>query len=489
MMRSGKPDLSKNILYNLILTVSGYVFPILTFPYVTRVLGPESYGTANFILSVVDYAIMLSSLGIGLLGVKEIARCNGDESRLNGVFSSLFSMHLTIALLISAVYLATVFAVGEFRENYPLYLVGTVKIIANVFLIEWLYSGLQQFRYITLRSIIVRTLYVVAVFLFIRKPDDYGMFVILTVAQVFANSLINWFYSRSIVRFRYSLKGTRQYFGPALSLGTSSFLLSFYVTFIVMYLGFASGDAAVGYYTTSTKLYAILLSLLGAFNGGLMPYVNSLYGKGGRDAMKGAVSKSLSLVLLLSIPTAVYSVFMADDIIEAVAGPQYHNSVLPFKIIIFQVVLVGISQVTELQILLTLNKTKEILFCTGISVLLSVVIMLLFVRRYAEVAAACAVMIPHILEFSLLYFFARKSIVFKFPWRSTLTYIGLSLAMLVFIWAGRRFVEGVFPRLALTSGIAVLVYIGGIFALKDPMAKLLLQKASDFIHPHKTVEG
>ena len=89
MMKDNNSKLYNNIIYNLILTASGYVFPLLTFPYVTRVLGPESYGTANFIMSIVDYAVLLSSLGIGIIGVREIAKCDGDRIKLNKVFSSL----------------------------------------------------------------------------------------------------------------------------------------------------------------------------------------------------------------------------------------------------------------------------------------------------------------------------------------------------------------------------------------------------------------
>ena len=130
-MSHKQSNLSKNIIYNLILTVSGYVFPILTFPYVTRVLGPASYGTANFVLGIVDYAVMLSTLGISTIGIREIAKCSGNEKELNNVFSSLCSVHLLLASFIAVIYIGIVFVVGELRENYYLYLIGLIKIISN----------------------------------------------------------------------------------------------------------------------------------------------------------------------------------------------------------------------------------------------------------------------------------------------------------------------------------------------------------------------
>lgn len=477
--RHKRPNLSKSIIYNLILTVSGYIFPILTFPYVTRILGPESYGMANYVLGIVDYAVLLSTLGIGTIGVREIAKCNGDEKKMNTVFSSLLSLHLILALFILFVYLINVFAVGQFRVNYQAYLIGLIKILANVFLIEWLYEGMQDFRYITIRSIVIKLLYVIAVFIFIRSPQDYIVYILLSVLLFLVNAIINWRKSKQLVSFQFSFSGIRQYFGPAFSVGLNSILLSFYGTFIVLYLGLINGNTSVGYYTTATKLYAILLSVLSAFNGGLMPYINSLYGRGDQQAMKEAISKSLNLVLMFSIPVATYGLLMADDIITIIAGPEYSNSIIPFKIIIFNIILVGVSQVTELQVLLTINKTRQILFCTGISVVGSVLIMVLFTPRYAEISAAYAVMIPHVLEAILLYYFAKKGMDFLFPWRSFSLYIVDSFFMILILLIIRNVCDGVIIRVLL-SIISFFAYIMVLFIVKEPMAELLKQKAKNF---------
>ena len=125
--------LTNNFIYNIILTVSGYVFPFLTFPYVTRVLGPSGIGEANFVLSIVDYAVMFSTLGIGSIGIKEIAKCNEDKNKLNQKFSELLSLHLLMMILISIIYLILVFSIPTLRENISLYVIGFCKIVFNVF--------------------------------------------------------------------------------------------------------------------------------------------------------------------------------------------------------------------------------------------------------------------------------------------------------------------------------------------------------------------
>ena len=120
--------LTNNFLYNIILTVSGYLFPFLTFPYVTRVLGPSGLGEANIVLSIIDYAVMLSTLGIGSIGVKEIAKCNADKNKLNEKFSELLSLHIIMMVLISVIYFISVLSIPALRENLSLYVIGFCKI-------------------------------------------------------------------------------------------------------------------------------------------------------------------------------------------------------------------------------------------------------------------------------------------------------------------------------------------------------------------------
>lgn len=481
MAQKTKPTLSKNIVYNLILTVSSYIFPLLTFPYITRVLGPDSYGAANFILSIVDYAVMLSSLGIVTVGIREIAKCNGDESRLNSTFSSMLSLHMTFALIIGATYVATIFAIGEFRDNYPAYLVGLIKIVSNVFLIEWLYSGLQNFRYITIRSISVKVLYVGAIFMFVHAQGDYLIYILITVLQVFINAAINWQYSHRFVSFRFSLANYRNYLSSALSLGVTTVLWSFYGTFIIMYLGFVCSDASVGYYSASTRLYSILLSILTAFNLGLMPYINSLYGQGEQNAVAGAIGKALNFVMMLALPMAVFCFVMADDIITVIAGPQYQESILLFRIIILNLILVAVSQVTEMQVLVTLNKTKQILLSTGISVIGAVLIMVFFAQEYGALAAAYAVTLPHLLEASLYYYFARKNMSFNFPWRPIFRYLLLSLLIVGIVLLLRVSSSNPYIRLFLASFAAAVFYMVSLALMKDSMVLLLLKKVSNVL--------
>ena len=444
------------------------MFPLITFPYITRVLGADNLGLANFAISVVDYAVLFSTLGLTYVGLRFIPQCNDDVGRRNYVFNSLVTLHFLLSGVVLIVYTACVFLIPQLYNQKILYLVGISKIVVNVFLVEWLFQGMQDFRYITLRALVLRTLYVVAIFVFVRQKDDYDLYFYITIAQVVLNAIINWHYSHRYVSFRLSFRGIKEFLFPVLSMGINRILLSFYTTFNIIYLGIKCDDDNVGFFVTATRLYGILLSFLGAFDGAFVPYLNSLFGKGDMDKFKHYVGYSFSIVILLSLPLTVGCIILAPEIIGLIAGPGYEKAILPFRIVMFQILFVSIAQILENQILLSLKKFKEVLICTSISTALSVFILFAFVPKYAEVASAMAVTIPHFIEVGLLYFFATNSIDIRFPVKAFLQNIITCIPIVFFCISVRLLSLNSFLTLLIAGSISLVYFlIVQLFVLKN----------------------
>lgn len=403
-------SIRKNFFWSILLNISGYLYSVLTFPYITRVLGAEGIGVANFAMSVVDYAILFSSLGITAIGIRYIAQNGNDEKKRNDVFNGLVTTHLLMSLTLLVVYFLCVCFLPQLEEHKSLYWVGALKIILNVFLVEWLFQGMQDFRYVTLRTLFIRTLYIIGIFVFVRDSNDYDCYFYVTISQIAINAFVNWRYSKRYVHFKFGIRKCKEYLFPIFSMGIDKILLSFYATFNVLFLGLCCGNASVGYYTTAIKLYALILSVIVAFNGVFVPYLNSLYSKGDLFYFRNVVVKSMELISMVAIPIIVVGMILAPQIILLVAGPGYERSVFPFRVILIQILVVGLSQVLKDQILLTFKRYKQILFVTSSTTLLSVLIIILFVPDYAEKATALAVAIPHVLEILLFDYYARKCI-------------------------------------------------------------------------------
>ena len=184
--------IKRNFIYSSLLTVSSFLFPMLTFPYVSRVLGVTNIGVCNFVDSIINYFILFSSMGINVVGIREIAKAKGN---------TLWILEAGMtAIMLFLLLIATVF-ISQLNEYASLMMIGACKLIANLFLIEWFYRGIEEFKYITYRSLIVKVLYVACIFIFIHQPSDYPVYYTLSVLLVVFNAVFNIFYSRRFVGF------------------------------------------------------------------------------------------------------------------------------------------------------------------------------------------------------------------------------------------------------------------------------------------------
>lgn len=166
-------SLKKNFLYSTILTVANYIFPLLTYPYVSRVLGVTNIGICNFVDSIINFFILFSMMGVGAVGIREIAGATDSSKSQSKVFSSLLVLNGITTLVMLIILLLCIHIIPEFREYKGLMYVGAAKLVANLFLVEWFFKGTENFKYITNRTILVKCIYVASVFLFVKDADDY----------------------------------------------------------------------------------------------------------------------------------------------------------------------------------------------------------------------------------------------------------------------------------------------------------------------------
>ena len=183
------PSLKKNIFYSGLLTTANYIFPLLTYPYVSRVLGVANIGVCNFVDSIINYFLIFSALGIGTVGIREIARHKGNQNELQETFSKLFTINTISTTIALVVLLIAMHTIHRLEENYELMWVGVLKLLFNYLLIEWFFKGLEDFKYVTNRTLIVRCLYVASVFIFVRDTSDVVVYYFLlssTIVGIFS---------------------------------------------------------------------------------------------------------------------------------------------------------------------------------------------------------------------------------------------------------------------------------------------------------------
>ena len=383
-------SLKKNIIYSSILTTANYIFPLLTYPYVSRVLGVANIGVCNFVDSLINYYVIFSMLGIATVGIREISQAKGCRERLDKTFSRLMTINTITTSIVLAALIASIFLVPKLYENKELMWIGALKLVSTFLLIDWLYKGLEEFKYITDRTILVKCLYVVSVFLFIRSAEDTKLYFFLLTMMITANAAINLVHSRKYVRFGFCFEGLKPVFKAVTILGIYGILTSLYTTFNTVFLGFVSGDVEVGYYATSHKIFKIILALFTAVTGVMMPRLSSLLGEGRHDEFKRLLKKSFSMLMMVFIPIAAGICIFAPLIIRIIAGPEFEGAIVPLRIISPLIVIIGIEQIIIIQGLMPLKKDKAILINSIAGAVTGITLNLLLVPRYGAVGSSIA---------------------------------------------------------------------------------------------------
>ena len=383
-----QPSIKKNFAYKSVLTLSTYLINFITFPYVARVLGVERIGLVNFVDNTVNYFLLFATMGVGLLGVREIAAVKEDKKRRDQVYSSMLALNLLFTLVSLGIYLLCISTIPKLCQYDELFYIGTAKILFTVFLVEWFFTGVENFRYITLRSILIKVLYIISVFLFVRDTSDYRLYFILTVGVVVLNALINQLYIRKFVRVRWYNIQLFKYLKQNVTLGIYTLMTSMYLTFNVMYLGLVSNNTEVGYYTTAFKLYSVILGFFTAFTNVMLPRMSSLLANGEKDRFQELVNRSFSVMATCCIPLILCSMIMAPQIVYILSGPGYEGAILPMRIIMPAAFAVGVAQVLAIQVLMPMKKDKVLLIASIIGAVVSLLINLLVVPSVKSVGSA-----------------------------------------------------------------------------------------------------
>ena len=407
-------SLKKNIFYSGLLTTANYIFPLITYPYVSRVLGVTNIGVYNFVDSIINYFLMFSTLGIGIVGIREIAKNKDSKNALQDAFSKLFTINTISTTIALVVLLILMHTIPKLEENYELMWIGVLKLIFNYLLIEWFFKGVEDFKYVTNRTIVVKAIYVVLVFIFVKETSDVVTYYFLLSSTIVVSGIINVIYARKYITFRFSFSSLSEYTKSLCIIGVYSVLTSLYTTFNVAYLGFVSTDGEVGFYTTSTKIHQIILMAFTAVTGVLMPRMASILAQKKYNEYKNLIKRSIFVLLIFAIPCVTIIELFAPEIIKIIAGSGYEGAVLPLRIIAPLVLIIGFEQVLINQSLMPMGKDKAVLINSLLGALVGLIANLVLVPHLESVGSAIVWFISEVtVMFSAIYFFSREWIRLK----------------------------------------------------------------------------
>lgn len=407
-------SLKKNFIMNALLTMSSFIFPLITFPYVSRILGPTGTGKVTFVTSIVTYFSLFAQLGIPTYGIRACAKVRDSRIELTRVAQELLLINFITTVISYIAFILCVLFIPKLQEERNLYIIISFTLILTAIGMEWLYKGLEQYSYITKRSIFFKFISVIAMFLLVHEKTDYVIYGGITILAASASNILNFINVRNYIDLKpvgnYQLK---RHLKPILVFFALSCATTIYTNLDNVMLGFLASDTDVGYYSASVKIKNILVSLVTSLGAVLLPRASYYIEHKDYDEFNRLSEKALHFVLVIALPLFVYFTLYAKECILFLSGDQYLNAVLPMQLLMPTVLFIGLTNILGIQMLVPLGKEKVVLNSTIAGAIVDVIINAILIPQFQSTGAAIGTLVA---EFVVLVwqYFAMKEFVISF---------------------------------------------------------------------------
>lgn len=390
-------SIKKNLFYNTSLNILKVIYPLITAPYISRVLEPEGVGLSNFAITYAGYFALFASLGIPYYGIRETAKYNDDKLGQHKLLSEIFSLSLVTTGFAVLFFMISILFIDQLYNNFQIFLISGILLYIIPISIDWFYSGREEFGYITLRSLVVKVISLIALFLFVREKDDLIIYVILYVLAAAANEVWN-FIKLCKEGLRPSLTlHFKVHVKPLLILFASTIAISIYTLLDTLMLGFLKDYEEVGYFYNANHVAKALVPIATSLAAVAIPRMS--YYKVNKDwhQINVLMNKSLSLVSFLCFPLTFAIVTMAPVFVPLFFGENFMGSIIPLQIVAFVIIFIGLNNLTGAQILLGLG--YDILFLKSVLVgtITNVLLNIILIPTYGAIGAAISSVVAEML--------------------------------------------------------------------------------------------
>lgn len=398
-------SIKKNTVFNALKTVSSIIFPLITFPYISRVILPENVGKVNFGLSIVSYFNLIASLGITTYAIRECSAVREDKKKLCDTASQIWSINI-ITTVVAYVLLAVTLLSCHKLENYRMLIViQSLSIVFTALGADWLNQAMEDFKFITIRTVAFQFISIALMFIFVHKPEDYMKYAAISLVSSSGASVVNIWYRRRYcnVRFTRDIEW-QKHFAPIMYLFVMILAQTIFNSVDSTMLGLMHGDHEVGIYSTAHKIMNLINQVVASLVWVVMPRMSYYFSENNYDEINKLLRKILNFYLTIGLPCAIGTIMMSEDMIVLIAGREYVGAapVLRVMMVGFIFSLYGGNFLGN-SILLPSKQEKYYMIACCVMAVFNVIANYILIPRLSAVGAAittalCSVLMLIILE-------------------------------------------------------------------------------------------
>ncbi|WP_304682049.1 flippase [Lactobacillus taiwanensis] len=396
-----KKSLGVNALLNGFRSALNLIFPLITFPYVSRVLSVDGMGIYNFSNTYVNYFVLIAGLGVATYAVREGAKYRDNKELISKFASQIFTINIISTLVAYFLLIGSLLIFSNLRNYVTCILVFGLQLFFTTIGTEWLYTIYEEYQYITVRSIIFKIISIILLFILVHSPNDYLWYAAITVFASVGSNILNYIHAKSFCHIKLVRDTNWKYhLKPILIIFASSVAITLYVSSDTTILGLLKNDYAVGIYGVAVKIYTIVSGLISGLLVVTIPRLAMLIGKRRVKEYNHVLQEVINSVSILGLPAAVGVVMLSREIILIIAGEKYLNGTLSLQIITWALVFSNYSTIFNQCVLIPVKRETKALRNTVITGLVNIGLNFIFIPLWSYDGTALSTVIA---EFMVMF--------------------------------------------------------------------------------------
>ncbi len=468
-------SLKSNYIFNLINTVSQILFPLITFPYATRIMLPNGIGQVNFFTSIIGYITLFTSLGIPIYAIKATAAVRNDRDKLNITTVEIVSLNLILTILGYVAVGVICMTVPKVAVDIPLFLILSLSIFFTTIGCDWFYRGIEDFKYITIRGIVVKLLSMVLLFCFVKTKEDILIYGLYTVIGSIGGNIFNFVRLRKYISVKAAFQSIHpfRHLKPILHVFLFSAITSFYLQLNTIILGFMKDSADVGFYTTALKIFGLVNGVIASLATVMLPRISNLVAENDKQEIMRLAQKAYDFSFVLSLPIIIGLIVCSPYVIHLLCGENFMPSASCIQIMAPIMLFLSISSLLGYQILYPMGQLNLVICYCIIGCIINIVFDLLLISKYSYVGVSIAYMSTEMIVAIIAMIVSRKFIKVRFFTKTERNALVGSVLMGGVLYFIHKYISLSNDIIMLLTNfvIGAIVFLLSMFLLKDPIIK------------------
>lgn len=405
-------SLVKNSIYNIIYTIANILFPFVTSIYVSRILLPTGVGKVASAQNIASYFVTIAALGLPSYGVREFAKVRENKIERNRLFTELLLINFVSTTIAVIGFFAIVFINSGFNGEWRLYAACGLAVFFNYLNIDWMYKGLEEYGYITGRSLLIKSLSLVTLLLLVRTRQDYVMYALITSFATGSNYIFNVIHARKFIRINFNGIQIRKHIRPLMVIAGIIFLGSIYSKIDITMLNMMATDESVGYYSYAQKTINMVLTMANAVTAALLPRL-SYYYDNDRDEFNRLLDKGFQILCLTVLPFTIGMTLVAHQAVELLYGEAFGPASVTIQLMCPLILIKSFGDLFCYQLVYSTKNEKIILPSSALASVINIIINAVLIPLLLQNGAVIASVLSELATNSVQFIYMKKKIHFR----------------------------------------------------------------------------